>query len=299
MSRDALTILCPAKVNLALSVGAPDAHTGMHPICSWMVAVSFTDTLVLTRAKGDDSSYEVCINEDAPSVQQIDWPIESDLAFRAHQILQQHIGEDLPVDMKLIKRIPTGAGLGGGSSDAAGMLTGLNDLFSLGLNDEHLIRLGLRLGSDVGFLIEALSGNPSAVVGGYGEWITPVAILKEIDIVLIFPPCHCGTADVYRRFDEHSPNARLQEDRVKRLVNDQSSMSDELFNDLAEPAFQLQPVLRDWHNKLEAALNRPVHVSGSGASMFILTDSAAEAEAIRMQVVRDIGLPAVATVARG
>ena len=109
MSSDALTLRCPAKVNLALSVGAARAEDGMHPICSWMVTVEFGDTLTLTRSITNDSSYEFFYANDAPSPQPIDWPLQSDLAFRAHGLIQRHVGEDLPVNMQLTKRIPAGA----------------------------------------------------------------------------------------------------------------------------------------------------------------------------------------------
>jgi 4-diphosphocytidyl-2-C-methyl-D-erythritol kinase len=296
MPPDTLTIPCPAKVNLALSVGAPDAETGMHPICSWMVAVGFGDTLKLSRSTGCDSSYEILIADDAPPVppgQRIDWPIESDLAFRAHGVVQQHVGQDLPINMELIKRIPSGAGLGGGSSDAAGMLVGLDRLFALELSDRALFGLGMRLGSDVGFLVGAQLGVRSALVSGVGDTIGDARLPDALHLVLIFPAMKCATAEVYRCFDGLHPSARLDPGRVRSLVDMAPLPADGPFNDLAEAAFEVAPGLREIHRKLCDVVGVPVHVSGSGASMFVVAGSSDEAERLRERIVECVGVSAV------
>lgn len=295
MSRDALTILCPAKVNLALSVGAPDEQSGMHPICSWMVAVGFGDTLTLSRSTGCDNSYEVLIADDAPTAQRIDWPIESDLAFRAHGLIQQHVGRDLPINMELTKRIPSGAGLGGGSSDAAGMLVGLNQLFELGLSEQVLFGLGMRLGSDVGFLVRAMFGTRSAIVSGVGETIEDARLIDALRLVLVFPGLKCATAEVYRYFDGMKPPARLDADRVRSLVGAAPLPVDGLFNDLAEAAFGVEPELGVMRQAVCDLVGLPVHVSGSGASMFVLARSAEEAEALCARITGGTGLATLAT----
>lgn len=273
MSRDRLTVSCPAKVNLALSVGAPRPEDGLHPISSWMVAVGFGDTLNLTRSTSPDSSYEVLIADDAPSPQRIDWPIESDLAFRAHGLLQQHVGQDLPIQMELTKRIPSGAGLGGGSSDAAGMLMGLNNLFSLGLGDDELIRLGTRLGSDVGFGVWTKLDKGPAIVSGTGTRIEPVALdYPRVPIVLILPPVHCVTREVYRAFDRITDRPSVDEDRVRALLNIRPVDSRTLFNDLTEAAFAVHPGLGEIRDRIRDMAGLPVHLSGSGSAMFMVVD---------------------------
>ena len=297
MSRDALTLLCPAKVNLALSVGSPDAQTGMHPICSWMVAVGFGDTLKLSHSRSCDSSYEIMIAGDAPSVQRIDWPIESDLAFRAHGLIQQHTGRDIPINMELTKRIPSGAGLGGGSSDAAGMLVGLNQLCSLALPDQVLFELGMRLGSDVGFLVKAHLGTRSAIVSGFGDTVEDARLSNALHLVLVMPPLRCATAEVYRCLDRINPSARLDADRVRSLVDMVHLPVDGPFNDLTDAAFEVEPELRVMHQMLCELAGVPVHVSGSGASMFVVAKNPDEAEKIRHQICQDVhALPVVTTV---
>lgn len=295
MPRDSLTLSCPAKVNLALSVGAPRPGDGLHPICSWMVAVGFGDTLKLTRSTSGDSSYEILIADDAPSPQRIDWPLESDLAFRAHGLLQQHVGRDLPIHMALTKRIPSGAGLGGGSSDAAGMLVGLNGLFELRLSNETLKQLGLRLGSDVGFMVAAQLGTRSAIVGGTGEQIGSAKRSDVSHLTLIFPPHRCGTAEVYRCFDSITGTPRVDPDRVRALARTSPLAAEGPFNDLTDAACEVVPALRDIHRDVCAATGKPVHLSGSGAGMFVIAQSAEDAQAMAAGITDQAGLPALAT----
>ena len=160
------SIRCPAKLNLTLAVGAPRAD-GLHPIASVMVALQFGDDLRISRAEGE-SSYTRRFAEDAPKTQAIDWPIEKDLLYRAHALMQETVGQSLLIDCELIKRIPAGAGLGGGSSNAAGMLVVLREIFDLAVSDEQLKSLGQSLGADVGFLVAALLGSRAAIVTGIG-----------------------------------------------------------------------------------------------------------------------------------
>ena len=152
---DSLAITAYAKLNLALSVGPPVPPRGYHPIASWFVCIGLSDTLRLTRLQpGSPSRHTIRWAPGAPRPTPIDWPVERDLAVRAHRLLEHHTGRPLPVDMTVDKRIPVGAGLGGGSSDAAAALRALNTLFSLGLPADQLRALASHLGSDIPFFID-------------------------------------------------------------------------------------------------------------------------------------------------
>ena len=109
-ARHAMSLRCPAKINLALSVGAPGAqYDGLHPIASWMVALSFADQLELTRRDQSPSRFDISFDESRQPGQtraQVDWSLEDDLASRAHALLESHIGGELPIDATLRKRIP-------------------------------------------------------------------------------------------------------------------------------------------------------------------------------------------------
>ena len=148
-----ITISAPAKLNLALSVGFPNAD-GMHPICSWMVTVDLFDELELTRLENDRfSRYGIIWHAEAKRRSGINWPITTDLAVRAHLALEDRFRRRLPLQLKIEKRIPVGGGLGGGSSNAAAMLLAVNRLFELGLSVEELAGIGEGLGADVPFLV--------------------------------------------------------------------------------------------------------------------------------------------------
>src|SRR5262249_32688294 len=121
-------------------------------------------------AEGSHSRHVVRWASDAPRTSHIDWPIEKDLAVRAHRLLEQHAGRPLPLQMTLDKRIPIGGGLGGGSSDAAAMLMAANELFSLGLSPHALASLSTSLGSDIAFFIdeETMHAKGGSPAGGAG-----------------------------------------------------------------------------------------------------------------------------------
>lgn len=296
-----LTLLCPAKVNLALSVGAPDpAAGGLHPIASWMVAVDFADTLALRAIDAGPSRLRRASAPDAARAEPIDWPLEHDLAWRAHQLLESQAGRALPIDAALTKRIPTGAGLGGGSSDAAAMLVGVNRLFHLRLDAAALRGLAAKLGLDVIFLAAALdAGMTGALVTDAGQTIEPAPPVEPIHLVLIFPPHHCATGPVYRAFDALAPAAAVDAARVRALIGPRALDPAALFNDLAPAAMRVTPALRAARDAVRDAVGRPVHITGSGAAMFVLAGSAGDAAELAQRVIRGCHIPAMATVTRG
>ncbi|MEX0778037.1 MAG: hypothetical protein WD042_20225 [Phycisphaeraceae bacterium] len=297
---DSLTRSCPAKVNLALSIGSPlrdGADAGMHPIASWMVALDFGDTLTLTRLVDLPSRFDLSFADNAPRPSPIDWPIEKDLCHRAHALLQAHVRHDLPVHLSLQKRVPTGAGMGGGSGDAAGTLVGLNDQFHLGLDDATLSQLGSQLGSDVPFFIAAARGQPSALVTGLGNVIEPLPLRTTITLVLIFPPIACPTGAVYRAFDQSMPQPAThrapQSDRVRTLAASSALSPHALFNDLAEPACIVQPALRRLRDNLIQQLQMPVHITGSGSTLFVLAADRPHADQLAAIIASASALPII------
>jgi 4-diphosphocytidyl-2-C-methyl-D-erythritol kinase len=291
----AIHVRCPAKLNLALSVGPPGADR-MHPIASWMVTTDFADDLHLTRLDaGRDSLYAILWADDAPRRSDIDWPIQKDLAVRAHLALERHAERRLPLRMKLEKRIPVGGGLGGGSSNAAAMLRGANALFGLGLADGVLAEIARGLGSDVPFLVR----GGSAVVEGLGERLEHHDEVPDVHAVLVFPDAACPTGPVYGRFDAMRPDAALQAARVRALSASRTVAHDAPFNDLAEPALAVAPVLRDVMAEIGSLAGRTVHVSGSGSTLFLLCGGRGEADLLA-GVVRDrTRWPAVAASVAG
>ena len=268
----------PAKVNLSLSVGPPNETQGMmHPIASIMVTVDFYDELHITRLdEGDLSRYAILWHEDAPQKTPIDWSVTSDLAVRAHRFLEAEVGHPLPVQLKLEKRIPPGAGLGGGSSDAAAMLRATSAIFEL---DIDLHAIGASIGSDIPFLID----GGTQLVSGLGENLEPIDEAKK-SLVLILPPYGCPTGEVYDAFDEFD-TAKLDLDRVRAGV---------VFNDLTPAAKEISEELSNDMSRVHAIAEEDVHLSGSGSSMFVICDNAMHAEALALAIEEKTELVAIA-----
>lgn len=287
-----LTTQAPAKLNLALSVG-PLNSDGMHPICSWMVSVGLCDELTVTMLEPDRlSRYAILWHEDAKSTSDIDWSITKDLTVRAHLALQQHTKRQLPVQLKLEKRIPVGGGLGGGSSNAAAMLKAVNQLYELDLSKDELLRIAAGLGSDVPFFV---SGG-SAVVTGLGEQIDLHDQMPIINAVIVFPQVKCPTSSVYSAFDELSPSP-LNSEAVNSLAakNSNSSLHPEaIFNDLTQAAIDTAPQLQEHMQQLTDLAQRKSHIAGSGSSLFILCDDELHSQHLCDAIEAKLDLPAVA-----
>jgi 4-diphosphocytidyl-2-C-methyl-D-erythritol kinase len=256
-----------------------------------MVTLDLHDELEIeAREDGSLSIYAIVWHPEAHRRTDIDWSITKDLAVRAHQRLEAHVGRKLPVRLRLQKRIPVGGGLGGGSSNAAAMLRGLNELFSLGLSLEELAEIARPLGSDVPFLVH----GGSAVVEGLGERLTHMPLPPDTHVVLLLPEASCPTGPVYKAFDALRPDAALQPDRVREMAARGAAPGvAEPFNDLAEPAMEVAPRLRGEREEIEELIDRPVHVSGSGSTLFFLANGAAEAELLAGAVGQRMGIPAV------
>ncbi|MEM9021560.1 MAG: hypothetical protein AAGC44_13435 [Planctomycetota bacterium] len=297
----AVSVVCPAKINLTLSVGPPRPD-GMHPIDSLMLGLGhcFADTLSLEALDELPSRFSRSFAQDAPLRQTIDWPIASDLACRAHGLMQEYVGRGLPIAANLIKRIPAGSGLGGGSADAAGMMVGLNVLFDLGLSSDQLVQLGLRLGSDIGFAVHIQLGHRAARVSGIGDVIDPVQPHNALNLVLILPDVPCPTEQVYRAFDRLSGEldhtrphgAELYHQRVVDLLSLEPS------NDLVQAAMLTAPKMREIAESCRELGQNP-HVTGSGSAMYLVCETFEIAEqhsqslsrmgvaAIRMKVEKE------------
>lgn len=290
----------PAKVNLALAVGdaSDDPTDPRHPISSWFMGVSLYDDLELTTLEPDYfSRYAIIWAQDAMRRTDIDWSITDDLAVRAHLLIEKHVGRKLPVQLKLEKRIPVMAGLGGGSSDAAAMLIGCNELFELDLSTNDLSELARQLGSDVPFFLEAAS----MLVEGYGDVMSSAATPDSLDLVLVFPECVCSTAQVYREFDQladlrREMNATFAHgrDAVRRLANGDAALASEsLFNDLYPAARQVAPELSDLVERAAQISDRPAHLTGSGSTFFILCDDPMHAEFLAKACAAELDVPAI------
>jgi 4-diphosphocytidyl-2-C-methyl-D-erythritol kinase len=191
-----MRLLAPAKINVYLRIVGqrPD---GYHLLDSLMVPVSLCDEIHLAIApRGHDArsgTARIVVTCDHPTVP----GDETNLAYKAAALLCQEAGIQARITVNLQKRIPAGAGLGGGSSDAAAVLKGLNTLLALGCTDAQLGALAVRLGADVPFFIPCCPARAQ----GIGEILTPVPVLQARWLVLVVPPFGVSTPWAYQRFD--------------------------------------------------------------------------------------------------
>lgn len=271
-----LVVAAHAKINLALAVGPPEPPRNFHPIASWFVPIALHDDIRITILKpGSLSSAHVRWAADAPKPSPIDWPIEKDLAVRAHRALEAHIGRPLPIELSINKRIPVGGGLGGGSSDAAAVFRIVNHHFGLQLSTDDLRELSRSLGSDIAFFLHDGPLDcppPAAIVSGLGERIERLPAMKSHRLVLLIPPFGCPTGPVYQAFDA-LPRQPLDSRRVAALARASHLDSSALFNDLAPAACAVRPELASILRRLQA-LPETVHITGSGSTMFVIAEEA-------------------------
>ena len=269
----------PAKLNLALAVGAIQGN-GLHPIASRMVSVDLYDDLELrVLPTGSLSRFATLWHDDALRTSTIDWAFGSDLTAQAHRAVEETVGRTLPIQSTLRKRIPVGGGLGGGSSDAAAMLHGLNTLFDLALSLDELADLGATLGADVPFLVR----GGHAFVEGTGEQCSPLPLDDNLNFVLVFPEVACPTRLIFSAFD-NQPMTVFEDERAKT----------ESFNDLAAPAYASFPDLKRDKDALETLVQTPVLLSGSGSTLFLECDEAINAQRHATTIRETLNLPAIA-----
>ena len=280
---DRLRLRAHAKVNLCLSVGAPIAdgpQRGMHPIASWFAPIEVHDEVTIERINyysapdpnGSSPDWDIRWAGGDP----VAWPLESDLAYRAAQLVKGDLPHLIGFRVRIRKRIPAGGGLGGGSSDAAAVMVGLNHLYDAGLSTDELRRRAATLGSDIAYFIDEVPvGTPPrpAYVGGLGDEIVRTPAVAG-DLTLFCPRFGCPTGAVYAAFDAAldgaSPTSPPRADAVRAAAEAARLDDAALFNDLAGPACDVQPDLNQIRLEASAAIGRPVHVSGSGSTLFAL-----------------------------
>jgi 4-diphosphocytidyl-2-C-methyl-D-erythritol kinase len=246
-----------AKLNLNLKVlgRRPD---GFHDIDSVVQSVTLHDTLDF-----EERSAGIALEVDDPAV-----PADaSNLVWRAAEDLLRLAGaRRRGARIRLTKRVPAGAGLGGGSSDAAAALVGLNRLWGLGIGWDHLRDLAAGLGSDVPYFL--LGGT--ARLTGRGIETEPLADLERVDLLVIFPGTDVSTREVYARL--HAPLTPPAEIGSITGVERGSAGSFvglvRMGNDLEESASVLCPEIRKVKDRLHAAGSLVAAMTGSGSAVF-------------------------------
>jgi 4-diphosphocytidyl-2-C-methyl-D-erythritol kinase len=260
----------PAKVNLFLRVLARE-ESGYHQVETLFQALELSDQVTLEVVDGGGGiELEV---EGVPT--DALGPPETNLAVRAARLLlsavaRELVGWDPPsVRIHLAKRIPHGAGLGGGSSDAATVLRGLNELLGRPLESSRLVTLGGSLGADVAFF---LCGSPLALAWGRGDRLLPLPPLPAAEVVLALPEARIATPDAYARLARWraGKGAGTAPARAMEVApwSSWDAVAGEAENDFASALHESFPELAAIRDELHRAGARPALLSGSGSAVF-------------------------------
>ena len=275
---DELVLNAPAKLNLSLAV-LDRRQDGFHEIESLMVPVSISDRLHVRRAPAGVFSLEVVFAgkigcETGQSLARDVPDDESNLVLRAARLLAERAGSDAGLTIRLEKHIPSGAGLGGGSSDAAAAFLAAVKLWNLDWSLDQLATLSAELGSDIPWFFAGTAG----VVGGRGEQVTPVEGIPAYDVVIACPSEGLSTARVYAACEPDAHRRGHALALAKALQEDSLRQAFPLMhNSLQQPAQNLAPsvnrLLTDMakHNALHPIL------TGSGSACFSLCRTTHEA----------------------
>ena len=251
-----------AKVNFALDVLGLRVD-GYHDISTVMQSISLSDEVEIARiSKGFQVAFE-------PEGAEIG-PPERNTAYVAWKSLQRLTGAELPASVRLHKWVPVGAGLGGGSADAAAVLVGLNELFDLGLRADELREVGARVGADVPFCI---SGG-TALAEGVGEVLTPLSGPPAQHLVLAKPHRSADTGEIYRAHDAAGAHSAR---RVGPVISALQSgklrdLAASVGNDLTAVTIGLVPEVATLLGDLLACEALGVTMSGSGTAVYGIFD---------------------------
>ncbi len=258
-----------AKVNYALEVRGlrPD---GYHEISTVMQSISLTDEVEIERA---ERRFELVVEPEGAEI----GPPEENTIYKAWTWLGERVGEAVPIRVRLSKKIPAGAGLGGGSADAAATLVGLNELFGLGLSDTELRDVGLRVGADVPFCV----AGGTALGEGIGEVLSSLLAPPPHRLVVAKPAAGAETARIYGAYDKRPVDGNLSVAPVVEALRagDLDALARSLGNDFAPVTEDLVPEVRALEKALLRAGASGAAMSGTGTAVFGIFASEAEARA--------------------
>jgi 4-diphosphocytidyl-2-C-methyl-D-erythritol kinase len=264
---NSLSVRAPAKINWFLQV-LQKRKDGYHDIVSLMQCVSLYDELIFDHA--DSITVE----------SNLDIPVPDNLVYKAASILKEFTSYSKGARIILRKQIPVSAGLGGGSSDAAYTLSGLNTLWGIGLQHEELCSIGARIGSDVPFFFHA----PAAFVEGKGDRVNSLKMDSSYRLLLVKPNVHVSTAWAYRAFDQLPGHALTKKPFDIKLFcrtlqkQDFLSLAHMLSNDLEEAVMREYPAVSEIKHNLVKMGAEAVFMSGSGPTVFGVFRSREKAE---------------------
>jgi 4-diphosphocytidyl-2-C-methyl-D-erythritol kinase len=262
-------VAAPAKVNLRLCILARE-ESGYHALETVFCALSLADTVVVSRG---DSGTRLKVDGGVDM-----GPPERNLAVRAAERFHREIGADPSIDIHLTKRIPSAAGLGGGSSDAAATLRALNALHGDPLPKAVLLQMGIELGADVPFF---LCGSPLALAWGRGERLMPLPPLPSRPVVVAHPGQAMQTVDAFAEIARRRGGAYLPRSVMidPAALADWAAVAALAVNDFEPVVAERIPLVRAGIDALRTAGARIALLAGSGSSVIGIFQSAGELDA--------------------
>jgi 4-diphosphocytidyl-2-C-methyl-D-erythritol kinase len=259
---DDMQVFAPAKINLSLKI-LGRRNDGFHELDTLIAPISLYDELRIDKGRPGNGIKFSC---DDPSVPQGD----DNLAVRAAKGFFETTKIEPAISIELKKKIPHGAGLGGGSSDAASVLLALNELFEAKLSREALNEMAEPIGSDVPFFLV----QSAALCKGHGEMVSPVKLKRQFSILLLKPAFAVSTAWAYSRWQDSR--------EISGIRYEAQEFAEQAFvNDLERPVFEKFVFLAQskmWllsQSEVGAAL-----MSGSGSTMFAVMRANADADSV-------------------
>jgi 4-diphosphocytidyl-2-C-methyl-D-erythritol kinase len=249
-----LKLFCPAKINLYLNITGKYPN-GFHQLKTIVNRISLADELTIEPRA--DTKIEIASN-----ILRLNTP--ENISFKAAQLIQKKCKIKQGFNLHLQKNIPIGAGLGGGSSDAASTLLGINALLKLGLTQTQLYALGSQLGSDVNFFISQAS---FALLEGRGEKVLPWDISSGLRYLLIYPDEQVSTKLIYNstkvKLTKFIDNVNIIYHAVK--TNNEVLLKNNIFNALEKSTFSVSPKLKKYKDLLK---DLGFYMTGSGSAFF-------------------------------
>lgn len=282
LDADSLTVSAYAKINLTLDVFSKRAD-GYHSIASVMQTIGLHDTLVLTRRETPGIGF-LC---ETPETIPVPADATNLVARAAQAALDAVAGAQTVtggVELRLIKRIPAQAGLGGGSSDAAAALVGMNALLGLGLADRRLTDLAASLGSDVPFFLV----GGTAAARGRGEDLTALPDIPRLWLVVVKPEENVSTGWAYNALDAipDRPSYRATK-RMEEVIRtgDNERLIQWQCNDFEIPVFEHFPKIAWLHDELRMAGAHVAHLCGSGSAVYGIVESEEAAQRVASRLM--------------
>jgi len=275
-----LSLRSPAKVNLFLEITGK-REDGYHNLESILDTVSLYDLITLKENPG---RIKVSLIKGSTPMDWTDLPQEKNLAYQAALLLKSEFKINRGVEIKIEKHISLSSGLGGGSSNAATVLLGLNKLWRINLPSEKLLGLAAKLGSDVPFFIK----KGRCLARGRGEILFPLSPFPEIWYVIIVPEIKISTGDVYRQLSSLDLTKRKNSIKILSALEkgDLDKIGRYLFNRLEEVSLGNYPEIGDYKECLKKSGVLGALMSGSGGSLFGIAKDSKDAAKIASRLTK-------------